>query len=912
MRAAWRVARADLWPLLVTMVVVALTVAITVAVPTRLADGADSAVRSAVADADPPADLVVTSTYGPGNSDATADASDTVSSVDDAARATVAAMPRSLEPVFGPPTAAATSTDLGVSTARVPAGGVLWMTYLWAGSEPAVRWSAGSAPGAPGADGAVQLALSDAVARTLGVGAGDTITAIKPDHSALPVLITGVFEPTDPGAPVWSALPQVLHPQVGGAANAPTTVVAGLLSAASLPAARAALEPDGVTRTFRFPVDAGAVDYAGSGALVRRLAALEADPATLQAPPPSPRVTTQLDAVLTQARERVAATRSQAGVLLTGLASGAALVLLVAAELLARRRAEVLRTVRARGASLGDVARRSGVEAAVVVGLGAAVGVAVGLLVAPGPVTWPWVAVVVVVGVLVPPGFAMATAARSEARRVSTDLHQRRLAGRVRAVRRVSAEVALVVLAAAALAVLRRRGVLSASDAGDLLLAAAPVLVAGAGAVLLWHAVPPLLRGALRIARRSRRAGPLLAAARARSGRSVLPFVALVVVVALAALAGTLVATARAGQAQGAWDVVGADALVRTPSPDPTLLDVAERLARADGVAAVAVGRVQEGVQVFGVRGSPEVRVLAVDPTAYARLLAGTPFGAAPGLGRLADASTEAGRPSSAALPALVDGALLGHRVSLRWGNVTVDLDPVGRVPALPAQQPDGTPAGPTVVVDRAALAAVVTAAAARDADATAGTAGSSSDRADVADPNTVWVVGPRAATAARTTGTGTTTLTREQWLAERRADPLTGALTSLAIFVASVSAGWAVLLVVLGAAATAPGRARSLATARVLGLRRRDSPRVAAAELLPATLVAALGGTLIGALVAGAVVAPLALRLVTGQSVDPHVVAPWWLAVPAVLLVATVVAVVAGESSARRRESLGQALRIR
>ena len=32
---------------------------------------------------------------------------------------------------------------------------------------------------------------------------------------------------------------------------------------------------------------------------------------------------------------------------------------------------------------------------------------------------------------------------------------------------------------------------------------------------------------------------------------------------------------------------------------------------------------------------------------------------------------------------------------------MTVELEPVGEVPALPAQQPDGTPAGPTVVVDR-------------------------------------------------------------------------------------------------------------------------------------------------------------------------------------------------------------------
>ncbi|RHA38814.1 FtsX-like permease family protein [Cellulomonas rhizosphaerae] len=912
MRTAWRVARADLWPLLVTMLVVALTVGITVAVPTQLSARADSAVRSAVAQADPPADLVVTSTYGPGNSDASADASDTTASVDDAARAMVTAMPASLRPVLGPPTAAASSTELGVSTARLPAGGVLWMTYLWAGREPAVRWVSGVAPGRPGTDGAVQLALSEAVARSLGVSAGDTFEAIKPDRSAVPVLISGVFDAVDPDDPVWVARPEVLEPTVGGPRAAPTTLVAGLLSAASLPAARAALEADGVTRTFRFPVDPRALDYGHSEALVRQLAAIEASPEVLRAPAPAPRVTTQLDALLLQARARVAATWSQATVLLTGLASGALLVLLVAADLLARRRSEALRTVRARGATLLGIAGRAGAEAAVVVGLGAAAGVLLGLAVAPGPVSWLPVVVLVVVGVLAPPAFAAATAARAEARRVSTDRHQRRLARRVRTVRRVAFEVALVVLAVVALAALRRRGVVSTSGA-DLVLAAAPVLVAAAGALLLWRAVPPLLGVAQRAARRSRRAGPLLAVARARATSAAPPFVALVVVVTLAALCGTFAGTARAGQSAGSWDAVGADALVRTASPDAALAGAAHSLAAADDVEAAAVGRVQPRAQLFGVPGTDEVRVLAVDPVTYGRLLAATPFGTAPELVELADASRQATtRATPGPLPALVARALLGTKPSLRWGDATIDLAPVGRVPDLPAAQPDGAPAAATVVVDRAALTAVVTAVAAARAVRT-GTTAVRPDQA-VADPDTVWLVGAGATAAARAAaaGTGWDVLPRAQWLADHRSDPLVDGLLRLVGLVAAACAGLAVVVVVLDAAASAPGRGRALSTARVLGLRRRGAARIAAGEQLPPTLLAALGGTLLGVLLAGAIVAPLALRLVTGQSGDPRLVLPWWAAIPIVLLAVTVLVVVAAESAARRRESLGQVLRTR
>jgi putative ABC transport system permease protein len=477
----------------------------------------------------------------------------------------------------------------------------------------------------------------------------------------------------------------------------------------------------------------------------------------------------------------------------------------------------------------------------------------------------------------------------------------------------VSFEAALLVLAVAALGALRRRGVASISGPADLVLAAAPVLVAAAGALLLWRAVPALLGGALRVARRSRSAGPLLAMARARSTGAGLPFVALVVVTMLVALCGAIAGTARAGQATGAWDSVGADVVVRTASPDASLTDVAGELAAADRVDAVAVGRVLARTDLFDVDGVDTVRVLAVDPVPYGELLARTPFGADPGLATLADASgAVASRTAPGALPALVPAAMLGLRPSLRWDGVTVDLEPVGRVPALPAQLPDGTPAGPTVVVDRAALTAVVRALEAARAEKT-GTELLGSEPA-VVDPDTLWAVGPGAPAAARTAAAPVTenVLARTQWLADRRSDPLAGGLLTLVGLAAAVCAGLAAILVVLGAAASAPGRARSLATARVLGLRGRDTARLAAGELLPPTLVAAAGGVVLGLVLVGTLVAPLALRLVTGQANDPGVVLPWWAAAPVVLLTATVLVIVAVESSARRRERLGQVLRVR
>ena len=637
--------------------------------PTWLTDHEDMAVRAVVAQADPPAKLIVTSTYGVGESDPTAGAADTTAGIDDAARDITASLPQSLRRVLGPPVAAATSTDLKVSTPRVPTGGVLWMSYLWAGHEPAVRWLAGVAPGRPGPDGAVQLALSDEVARALGLGAGDTFEAVPSDHSAVPVLVTGVFEARDTRDPVWKARPEVLRPQ-GGSSAGSTTVVGGLLSAASLPAARAALEPDGVTRTFRFPVDPQALDYGGSAALVTQLAALEAAPALLNAPGPQPTVTSQLDQLLPLARERVAATWSQAIVVLAGLACAAVLVILVAAELLARRRSVALHTMRARGATLVGIAGRVGAESAVVVGLGAAVGVTVGVVVAPGAVTWLWVVVVVVAGLLAPPAFATMTAARSDARRVPTDWHHRRRVQRVAhgeasVVRGRGGRASRSLRWPPCAGVASRRSPAPPTRCSRLRRCSSRLparCCCGAPSPRCSRAYCGLRAGLAGPGRCSPWREPMPLDPRWRSWRSSWSSRSSRCAVRSPARHGSVRWTAR-GTRWARMPLCARRCRTRRWRPSRT------GWPQADGVDAVAVGRVQAGSPLFGVPGVEEVRVLAVDPAAYGKLLARTPFGAAPELAVLADASSAATtRAAPGALPALVPGPLLGTRPTMSWG----------------------------------------------------------------------------------------------------------------------------------------------------------------------------------------------------------------------------------------------------
>ncbi|MGR6920054.1 FtsX-like permease family protein [[Actinomadura] parvosata] len=112
-----------------------------------------------------------------------------------------------------------------------------------------------------------------------------------------------------------------------------------------------------------------------------------------------------------------------------------------------------------------------------------------------------------------------------------------------------------------------------------------------------------------------------------------------------------------------------------------------------------------------------------------------------------------------------------------------------------------------------------------------------------------------------------------------------------------------------LGTAAGAPERWQTLTRLRTLGLRPRDARWVAAGELLPPAALAAVGGPLLGVLLARLTFGSLALPLLTGA--DPAPAPPWWaLGLAAAVLLAAVAVVVPVESALRRRRRLSEVLR--
>jgi putative ABC transport system permease protein len=458
------------------------------------------------------------------------------------------------------------------------------------------------------------------------------------------------------------------------------------------------------------------------------------------------------------------------------------------------------------------------------------------------------------------------------------------LALRTEQLRRAALELTVALAAAAAFVALRQRGVVPAGpdEDGNLLPAIAPTLGAATGALILLRLLPLVVRLALNRATRSRGSLPLFAAARAAATAArPLPLVILIMSSALLTFALAVSSTERDGQAEGAWRSVNADARMDV-TPDGSVGALAQRVSASKGVRQVVVARIADHVNVLSDTTVSDVRLVVVDAAGFSRLLASTPLPDAPQLARL-----EVAGPTGGRVPALLrsSDSTLGSAKSLsvRWMDEEIKLAAVGTAPAV------GDGADNVLIVDAAAFAAAGAEAA----------------------PNTVWVSGPGTAQAVAAAARSNDVVTvRQDVLAARRSAPLASGLLHLAEVSIGVLLLWGLLSVLLGASASAPERGEMLARLRTLGLRPRESRRVAAGELLPPVIVGAVGGMAIGVLLAHASLGLLTLRLLTGQSTDPALMVPWMSVVPVVVLMAAVVVVVLVESSLRRRERLGLVLR--
>ncbi|MEV4714159.1 FtsX-like permease family protein [Micromonospora sp. NPDC049374] len=895
--------RTDAGPLLLTAAVIAVVALLAGAVPALLRAAADNAVQDTVRRAGHDSNVLVRANWerddGPtGGRFRMPRLAEDVDNFRD--RATYTLGP-DLDAALLPPTTVVSGPILNITDGSVPR--TFQLTYLAGdGGGPDVTWIAGSAPGPAipeesieipydGPPWPVQVGLSEADAAELDLGPGDRIPVEDGQGRDKDVRISGIYRPADSGDPAWRLAPALLRP-VPGADGVGTTRFAGLLSRESLPDARLAFDEDQLRRTVHFAPEPDALTWAATATLGDQVVKLKAASGASGVRDQSLRYESQLDAVLRDARTQINAASTQAAVLLAGILTATVLVLLLTADLLARRRTPALSAARQRGAALPDLGAELIIESTVVSLSAAAVGLALARTAAPDA-SWTWTVPVVLAGAVAGPAFGtLAAASAGHGRHQPANPAARRWILATSQLRRAALEAAVLIAAVAAFVTLHQRGLLPvAADgdtgelAGDLVLPISAVALGVlAGALVLLRLLPVGVRFALRQALRSRRPLAVFGAARAAAtaGRA-LPLLVLVSATALASFALVVGTTVARGLADGAWNTVGADARLDVGADaEAATPALAERIAAAPGVEQVVVAQVTDSSRIFTESTLLTPRLVVVDAAAFQRLLATTPLPDAPALARL----TTPG-PGTVDVPVLVrssDGGLpAGTRLQLTRDDApAIRLAVVGTAPSVGG-------ADDVVIVDAAAFAGAGLPAV----------------------PNTVWVTGPGAAQAVSNSGVADDVVLRADVLRAQRVAPLTAGILRLAWTTAAVLLTLGLLGLTLAAAAGASERWQTLGRLRTLGLRPRDARWVAAGELLPPVVVVAVCGPLLGALLARLTLGPLELRLLTGQAVDPAAVLPWWLlGLMGVALLAAAAAVVPVESALRRRDRLSEVLR--
>ncbi|HEX5240074.1 MAG TPA: FtsX-like permease family protein, partial [Candidatus Limnocylindrales bacterium] len=540
--------------------------------------------------------------------------------------------------------------------------------------------------------------------------------------------------------------------------------------------------------------------------------------------------------------------------LLVVAAIGAAAValgsLLLVVALTAEDRRRVLLIQRERGASAPQAVAGSLVEALLVAVPAAAVGTWIAISVLPGADDGT--------SILIGAAVALATVALSLGVVLGAIVGPPRLPTRARAVigsvriRRLVFDVVIVGVALAAAAALRQRGLQPSGAAGsaasgiavtapagggttDPLLAAAPVLVGIAAAVVAIRVAPVPLAGLAWLAARLRGLAPVLASRRAArdagAGRVLLIVLAIATLGAFAS--ATIVELSATAELQS-WQDVGAAYRIDASRDElgggtffPPGLDPASLPGVTTGVSA------HLGPYTLSTGGQREL--VALDIAAYSRMLSSGPAALTLPPELLAPGEPASGT-AAAPLPALVSSATAGPFPTGKVGStfqLTLDSQLITfRVAAIADSFP-GLPVGQPFVVaswpqiDAAApnrLQTVTT----LFVDAPPGHAAALSAGAQAAEPDAVVI--DRAAEAATLGGQGVVRVVESGVLA-----------------LAGIALLYAALAIVSAFVLTAASRADEAAHLATLGLSDTQSWSMLVVEFGPPVVLAVVAGAALG-----------------------------------------------------------------
>lgn len=732
--------------------------------------------------------------------------------------------------------------------------------------------------GQPGAPKTIELqaVVSSAAAHSLGLRVGSLLHTglTSPFGGSLLVRVVGLYTPIAPASGYWTATPNLTAAGTGHTAATPDEEshpfwhVAVLLGDGEAPV----LPGTSLSLYWHYAIDGSALHAYQTTDAVRLLTDLVSGPrnqnvlntAVENGLSGGFQIGTPLINVFDQARQDQDSVAPMLAIGAVGAAGTALTLLLMTSVLATERREEELRLLRARGMSLGGMARRLLGESAAVALPATALGIVAALLLVPGPRPLIAVAAALIVPLVAVPALPVrAVAAHRRAVRPPGRVDgPRRRGGRGRTV----VELGVFALAAAAATAVRVRGTSAAAGGVDPLISGAPLLLALAAALLVARLYPLPLGLFGRLFGRGR--GALLFLGTARAGRSsagvaVMPLLALLLALSTAAFGATVVEGVDSGRDRAALLQTGADTrLDGTPQLAPGF---AAAIARVPGVRlAVPVRVLAPGTGDAGGGGTQTAPfvLVGVDPASYAALsreLGDGGFDA----GLLAGPGADGHGPAPALLsPGLAAAA--GSTVSYPMNGGTLSLRVAGVLSSTPAV-PGGSDFA--VVPETAELAQL---SAHMTPVQLAVNVVLTVDRADPAALR-------RAAVRAGGNGfyTPVAVTVRQEVLRKLAASPIQRSATRLYLVAAAAALLFSLLAVLLSLVQAAPGRAALLSRLRTMGLAPRQGYALTLAESLPQVVLAALGGALLslalvpllgpaldlGALIGAPAPDPLALR---------------------------------------------------
>ncbi|WP_168221078.1 FtsX-like permease family protein [Actinomadura sp. WMMA1423] len=803
--AGTRLARAQWAPLTALAVLMLVSALLAVVFPSRTTAGYD---RAAAAAAGPGSAITVKGTAGGPSAFAAVPGE---AALNGNAFTWREMMPRSLREVTAEPEASVTSPAAAVE-GEFSRPRVLYLGWD-PGAEQRVRPVSGDFPynKAGETTGDLKVMVAKAYADQLGYKTGDRI-----ELGGRTVRLTGLYQPVNAADPFWGTRARMLRPTLEYVPVPP-------MGTLEVDAGTALIDPSGYARLtrdpglklnydWRFPVRDGAVGAAQGRAMAHDLDAFRAAVKGRADIFPC-EVSTPLDIQLKEFERRLHAAQSVVGLAFGGLVAVAAGLLLLAAGLLGERLRPVLGVMRARGASLRQLAVPACGLTALAAVPSALLGYGAGRLLDAGP---PQTASLYAIGLLVAAvlGVSAAMVLRERGGGLGSVTDRRDDLVAVRpSRRRLVLDGLLVALAVIGVVLLRERGTSAGTDP---LVAAVPALLGAALGVLVLRAYPYLLRAAGPLLRRRTGAVAFIGLARASRQNLVgaLPLAVLLLAATIAGFTSTVDTGLRAGQERASWAETGGEARVESGALDEAGL---RRVRAVRGVTGAV--RVRVITRVSSATDPAPVTVVGVDLDAYRRLA-----------------------PDVPGIPETRTGVLVSPLAARTLGSGTVTLgragmDPVTIKPSVQiARFPGQEKNSAFVIVPYRAVAA------------------------STGFPSHVFVAGDGIdARALRAAAPGSRVVLRRQVLHDLTGQPLVPVVHETFRDSALAGGVLGLLAVLLMLVVGARARGRTIAHLRALGLSRRQSRGLALVELAPVLLCAVGAGWVLG----------LLLPEITGPVVD-------------------------------------------